>query len=321
FRPFPSRGIFPTGGVRTVSVNEFRHERFVVDTTEGLHANAAAWGILTVSGGVDYSTRYASFRAYHLSQVAEIDDTTEIAAVPDGAIYYLWRVYYGHSYEEVVSGAADRFTSEVRAMFPVVSGEVSGFARNKNLESRIAGRGMRPTSGKALFAQSPAEIQAMYTMDGPDVPIFVEYRQLSGTMTDRSAVAWLQPLHARVRFTNLTVTNDGSWGTTIWSVSAWCRINARDVPLQHSTVLPDSRVEDGNTYPVTWEEEVSALPGDSLRCGTSARLHDDATPPQSAGDGVMEPTQLQLGLHTSGVFRAGTAKGAYNVGWELDVTP
>lgn len=292
-----------------------------MDTAEGLHANASAWGVIALNGGVDYSQRYAAFRAYHLAQVAEIDDSVEVVELPEGAVYYLWRVYYGHAYEEVVSGSSERFTAEGRAAFSAFSGEVTGFARKRNLDSRMIGRGMRPTSGKALFARTAAEVQSMYTIDGPVVPIFVEYRQLPGAVTDRSSVPWLSPLHVRVRFTALEVTNDGSWGTTIWSVSAWCRVNARDVSLQRSTVLSEARVEDGYSYPIVWEEEVSASPGDALRCGTSARLHDQATPLWAAGDGAMESIRVQPGLHTSGVLRAATATGGYNFRWELDVMP
>lgn len=319
FRPFPNASVFSSAGTRTTVINEFRHERTVIDSSEGLHANASAWGIVSVNGGIDYTQRYATFRAYHLSRVDEIDGAAEIGAVPNGAVYYLWRVYLGHAYEEVVSGDANRFTSGVRAVFPSITGEISGFAKSQNLQSRFFGRGLVPTNGRALFANTSAEIQSSYTTDGPEVPIFVEYRQLPNTQADRTVVTWLQTLRARVRFTRVQIDKDGSWGTTVWSISAQCTVNGQSVPLQNSAVKQDERVSDGESYPLSWEAELLVVQGDEVRCGTSAHLHDEATPLQSAGEGAMEPVPVAQGVQRSGAFNAGNAKGAYRVTWAVDI--
>jgi hypothetical protein len=302
-----------------VAINEFRHERTVIDNSEELHANASAWGIVSANGSLDYSQRYASFRAYHLSRVNEIDETAEMESVPYGAVYYLWRVYLGHAYEEVLSGDANRFTSGARAVFPLVSGEISGFARNQNLQSRFLGRGMMPTNGRALFANSSSDIQSAYAMAGPEVPIFVEYRQLPNTIADRTVVQWLQPLHARVRYTRVQIDNDGSWGSTIWSIDAWCDVNGQRIPLQNSIVKREERVNGGESYPLTWEADLLVAQGDRFRCGTSANLHDNATSLQSAGEGAIELVIAAQGIQRSGVFYAGNAKGAYEVTWAVEI--
>jgi hypothetical protein len=302
-----------------MAVNEFRHERTSIDTSEGIHANASAWGIVKAGGAIDYSQRYAAFRAYHLSRVIEIDDTSEMAAVPTGSVYYLWRVYLGHAYEEVVSGDANKFTASVRASFPVVTGAISSFTQDNSLQSRFVGRGMLPKNGRALFAATPAEIQSAYTMDGPDVPIFVEYRQLPATLADRSIVPWFQPFRAKVRFTNVYVVKDGSWGSTIWSIDAWCEINGQRVPQQYPRVKAEERVEDGNSYSSIWEQELLVVAGDEFRCGTTARIHDAATELQSAGEGATDVVTAVQGVQRVGVFSAGNAKAAYQITWAVDV--
>jgi hypothetical protein len=318
FRAFPTGSLFSDSRVRATTVNEFRHERILVDTSEGLHANASAWGIVGVNGSIDYSQRYAAFRAFHLSQVVEIDDSVDMEEAPSGSVYYLWRVYLGHAYEEVVSGDANKFSAGVRATFPMASGAIASFARSNHLQSWFLGRGMTPTSGQALFASSPVEIQSSYSIGGPEVPIFVEYRQLPSTVADRSVIPWIEPLRARVRFTGVTIVDDGSWWTTIWSIRTWCEVNGRRMQPSQD-IKHEERVEEGQSYTSSWEREFPVMVGDTFRCGTSAYIHDDATPLQSAGEGAIDSVSAASGLQRVGTINAGNAKASYRVNWAVEV--
>jgi hypothetical protein len=237
---------------------------------------------------------------------------------PQGSVYYLWRVYLGHAYEEVVFGDASKFSAGIRAAFPTVSGGIASFARRNNLQSQFVGRGMTPNNGQALFASSPAEIQANYSMGGPEVPIFVEYRQLPSTVADRSVISWMEPLRAKVRFTGVTIVNDGSWGTTIWSIRTWCEVNGQRMQPSQD-IKTEERVEEGQSYPSSWEREFPVMAGDTFRCGTTAYIHDDATPLQSAGDGATDSVSAALGLLRVGTITAGNAKASYQVNWSIEV--
>jgi hypothetical protein len=305
---------------RQQPLNEMRHEYVFVESSEELKANASAWNFVSVGGGFDTSRRWAAYRAYQLAGVAELDDSTKMSKPPLGAVYYPWRVYLGHAYEEVVSGNSREFNMKARAQFLVFGGSIEGFARQQGLQNHSVGRGLRPASGQAIFAKTPEQIHGAYVAEGPPVPIIVEYRQIPGTAFDPSRIPWEAPLTAVVRFTQLNVADDGSWDSTPWVLTATCRVNDRDVPVEQPQVWSGKVDDEKNPYPLQWSTRYDVLPGDTLSCGTSGMLEDVMTSPQPAGSGAMPPVVVQPGLHTQGAFEAKNAKASYSVQWTMEVS-
>lgn len=319
FSPLPAEPLFPESRAKVSVVNEISHESLQVRDVEALRANARGWGVVSVTGEVDLRQRFATYRAYEISRVVTVDDATVMVNPPQGAAYYLWQIHLGHGYEEVVRGDASTFTFDAGVRFLSAAGGIGDFTQNSHLESLCVGHGLVPTTGKSIFARSPDEIQKSYSAFGPDVPIFVDYRQLPDAIVDVGEIPWVAPLSVSVAFRMMRVIEDGTWGSTLWTVDAFCQVNGRDVPVQNSKVWPEARVAAGQEYEIIWHETLSVVPGDQVACGTCAWLHDHVTSFQSGGIGSMAPVTIQRVASTSGTFTAGNAKGSYSINWALSV--
>ena len=321
FQPLGQRPLFKNARTPIHQpLNEIRHEYRLIESNEELQANAAAWSLGSVGGGWDASTRWAIYRAYQLVDVAEFDDSTRMRRPPFGAAYYPWRVYVGHAYEEVISGRSRDFTLSAALGLGVIGGSFDSLLAGKNLTSNSFGRGLVPRNGQASFAKTPEAIQGGYATDGPPVPIIVEYRQIPGTTADPSRIEWEAPLQVVVRFNTLRVLKDGSWGPTPWTMSAYCKVRDRDVPVDDSTVW-NGKVNARGSYPLQWSAALEALPGDTLSCGTSGWLRDSFTERTSVGVGGMTPPLVvQPGLRRGGRFAGRTAKASYTVDWSVEVS-
>lgn len=321
FQPMSQESLFrKVDQPREQVLNEMRHDRVVIESAEDLRANASAWSFLSLGGGIDFSRRFAAFRAYQLALVAEIDDSTRMTPPPPGAVYYLWRVYLGHAYEEVVSGNARDFNLNARIDFGIATGNITDFVKRHRLETHSLGRGLVPANGQAIFANSSAEIQAGYSASGPPVPILVEYRQIPGTNADLTRFGWAPPLGARIRFTRLHVREDGTWGSTPWTLEAACSVNDREVEIANRSVWT-GRVNAGQSYPMSWSIQLEVFPGDRVSCRTEGGFRDHITDPQATGTGAMEAITIQPGLTTSGRFQGANASASYGIDWSIEVLP
>lgn len=319
FNPIPGGPLFASQP-HYIQANEMRHELAFVETAEDFAANAKAWGLGSANIGMDGRSRFGSYRAYQVTHVAELDDSAPMRRPPPGSVYYPWRIFFGYSYEEVIVGDARSFNAGVKLNLGKYSGAIGAFTSSNNLTSRMAGRGLRPASGKAIFARTPEEIRTTYSQDGPPVPIFVEYRQLPYTQALTGQVQWMEPLDVEIRFSDLVVGDDGTAGSTPWVVLAFCLVNGGDFPI-HSRDVLNGRVEDPHTYPLTWVERLSLFPGDVVECGTQGTLHDHITSPRPIGRGKMEPISVQPNLAVNGAFRGSNASSRYDVRWSVRVVP
>ncbi|MBK7583799.1 MAG: hypothetical protein IPI67_26845 [Myxococcales bacterium] len=314
--------LFPKAGPpRFTPLNEMRHEALAVETEEQLAANASAWGIVSVGGGVGLATQYASYRAYQLSYVVELDDSGPMLEPPPGAVYYPWRIYFGHSYEEVISGDARTFNADARASFLNWGGAISAFTQRSKLSSKMAGRGLVPVSGQAIFAKSPSEVYGNYRAEGPAVPIFTEFRQIPYRSELPGKMAWIYPIEVEIRFTRVQISEDGTWGSTPWNLRADCLLNATVVPVSDPTVLEAQRVDSPESVNLSWVTRISAFDGDRVECATSGSFSDHVTSSTQIARGAMQPVTVSSSLSASGEFRASNAKSSYAVSWTAQAIP
>ncbi len=258
------RTLFPDAGqIRRAPVNEMRHEYVLVESEETLAANFGGWGITASADGAS-STRHASYRAMQIAYVEEIDDTSEMEDPPAGSVYYPARIYYGHSYEVVVSGIERQFHTGVKAQLLAWGGEVKAFAQSHKLTTKAVGRGLRPRNGGAIFAKTAEDIEKAYVADGPAVPIIIEYRQLPNTRGLDRAIAWPQPLDVEFQVAKLRVGNDGTWGDTPWELSLNCK--AGDDLLEIDPFVWRGVTGNGGSYDVNKPWHLALFPGDQLHC-------------------------------------------------------
>jgi hypothetical protein len=96
--------------------------------------------------------------------------------LPPEAKWYVSKIYYGSTYDEVVFGQATTFTPSVGANFLSWGGSLSGFVAQNHLQTTMVIRGMRPNNGAAIFSQNVAEAARNFTTEGGEVPILVEYK-------------------------------------------------------------------------------------------------------------------------------------------------
>jgi hypothetical protein len=291
FQPIPGeagKSLFVTDTVRTTTVNSIEHKFTTIETTRGFSANVRAWAF-AAGASTRTTNRYASYHAYQIADVREIDDATQMNTAPPGAVYYLWRIHYGHSFEMVVSGEDRSFTTNVRAEFLVAGGGISAFASSHNLAATAIGRGLEPLTGEAIFATSTSQITSSYTSKGEPVPIFAEYRSIPKTcIPPDEQINWRQPGKIRVAFDKVNVYDDGSFGSDEWSLNAKCTVNDKEVPLTNIEVMPKTGVSDncdddlkgpkGNSsycaYDLSWATNLEVLDGDQIRCGVDGTAWD-----------------------------------------------
>jgi hypothetical protein len=326
FRPFQGedgRPLFPEAGPpRVIEVNVAQSQFEVIETEEALAANMSAWGLGGYDPVVAQNQRFASYRAMQVVYILEMNDAQAMRPAPAGAVYYPWRIYYGHSCEWVVSGDAKRFHEGLKADFAAASGEIETFAAGRHLTSRMIARGLVPASSSALFARSGAELRTRYTSSGPAAPVLVEYRQIPNTTGLSQPVHWIEPVEVQVTYTQVFVIDDGTWFSTPWTVHAACRVNGEPTTLPEDLIWIDNRVNQGRAYPVSWSARLSLVPGDRLECGLEGQYQDAATSPALLPSGRMStPAIVQPGLRASGTFEGKNDKTGYRVSYSIQTLP
>jgi len=323
FQGLAGRSLFVGAAVARVPVNQFAYDSLVVDNDLTLEANLSAWKMISASVGSGDESRYAAYRAYRVAWISTLDDRTAIAAAPPGATYYAARIFFGHSFEAVVTGAARRFHAGVAADFASIGGSVKMFAKSRRLGYQVTGTGLAPVStfsNDPIFARNVDDVAKSYTTSGtPPTAIFVEYRTIPGVVPPAAArVKWLEPLQVTVRYRNLYVIKDGSAGTTMWSAQAFCDVDGEPADLVNPVVLDAVRVVNGKNHVLGWNGTFRAAPGSTVTCGLRGKFWDTWTAMQSIAEGRSESFVVQPGTRELPIS-ASLASTAYNLEATVDV--
>jgi hypothetical protein len=293
------------GGLAHTTVNQITTAWILVENTNALAANLAGWGLASGSLDASNTTRYMSMRAYQVDYFEDVDLTMPTNTAPSSGIYFVTKIYYGHSYEALFQGSQTMFTAAVAATLPKASGSISATASNDNLMFSNVGRGLVPNDGDAIFAQSQTDVMNSYMASGPAVPIFVEYRLIPGASEPAGTqIPWASPYTATVAIDEIDVFHNGSFldaSNTAWKVTASCFVNGAQVS-QNDTVFEQSSVSAGGSNvnpdgtgpqdpnsgdPTSTYGRYAQLPfnrpvpigdGNTLRCDLAGERTDPSTP-------------------------------------------
>jgi len=200
--------------VRRIDLKQMKHEMMFVETEEDFLANVSAWGYGDLHAGFAQNKRFASYQAQQIEYVLELNDATPMRSPPPGAVYYPWRVYYGRSYDVVFVGEAASFHAGVKAdLWNVASVDIQAYAKQRNIEARMRGRGLKASNQRAIFARTPAEVEQAYEPTSQPVPIFVEYRQLPGTAGLKNPVQWYPAPRAPSQYLMTVTISRSGWAS------------------------------------------------------------------------------------------------------------
>ncbi len=307
------------------------------ETTKELAANVAGWGLTSAALDAGNSTRYMSMRAYQIDYYEDVDLTAVRATAPGPAVYFISKLYFGHSYEALFSGDSSQFTAAVAATLPQASGSISAKAQADHLMATNVGRGLVPNGGDAIFAASPSDVMSAYSASGDAVPIFVEYRLVPGVAEpEGTTIPWQSASHATIAIDEVDVFHNGAFldaTNTAWTVSVNCSVNGALVdqndPLwtQSSVSAGGSHVDPGGSGPqdpntgdptstygryagLPWSRTFPVAAGNHLECDLSGTRTDPSTPV------ALPPVPIAIDVDTAS--NVDGRAGNYDTGNRLD---
>jgi hypothetical protein len=273
-----------------------------------------------------------SMRAYQIDYYEDVDLTVLGTTAPGPAVYFVSKIYFGHSYEALFSGSSSAFSAAVAATLPQASGSIQATATADHLMASNVGRGLVPTSGDALFAANSGDVTSHYSASGPAVPIFIEYRLVPNVSAPPGTmIPWASTNKATISIDELDVFHNGSHldaSNTAWTVSANCSVNGavvdQDDPVYSNSsisaggtdVMDGSGPQDPNTGDPTstygryaglpWRRSFPVDDGNDLECDLSGQRTDVnpavPLPPVSAHVTVntQQPVDAYFGNYDTG---------------------
>ena len=175
-------------------------------TATEVHANARVWGI-GVQAGASGQHSVGYIRAIALERVAQIPHTHAVpqrSALPEGAAYFVSRIYYGRMFELRVEGNS----REVRAAVGALAAGAGASTRHVSVHTEGITMGLRPRADAltAMAAASPTEILQTFQVAEEAVPILVELEALGAPPSSTPAFAGESPgqLMFQVQVVSLT---------------------------------------------------------------------------------------------------------------------
>jgi hypothetical protein len=221
-----------TGGkaLMRTPVNQVVTAWIQTENTTQLAANLAGWGLASASLSASNTMRYMSMRAYQIDYYEDVDLTMPTNDAPPNGVYFVSKLYFGHSYEALFSGEQSTLTAGVAATLTSANGSIQATASQYGITASNVGRGLVPVSGDAIFATSPSAVMASYRADGPAVPIYVEYRLTPGlSEPPGTPIPWVSSTAATISIDEIDVFHNGSYfdaSNTSWSITADCKVNS-----------------------------------------------------------------------------------------------
>ncbi len=183
--------VFSGGALPQQPVRAYENDFYQADKQLEFGANVSTW---VVDAGVQYdaSTRFMSQRARYVDYAVELNERSVMNPPPAGAgaAWYVGKIYFGATYDEIMFEHDTTLTASVAASFFSWGGDMHYFAQQHHLQERTIIRGMNP-NGQALFAKSPADVQRDFTLTpGSSVPILVEYRSIPNVQPRDGLIPW-----------------------------------------------------------------------------------------------------------------------------------
>jgi hypothetical protein len=254
-----------------------------------LQANLSAW-VVNAKGSYESTNRYDTFHASQVVSISEVDEAAEpTGAAPPGAVFYVSKIFWGHSYEAVFEGSSRSFGAGLGAALTTLKGDVEAVASTKNLKLHFVGSGLTPKKKDGLFVQTPEELLNAYEISADPVPIFVEYKLLPRVASPANeSFHYDVPKHVTVKFKTLHVENDGAWFSTQWRVSASCSVGSAP-PV--TAVILDGATVDASKPDTTLNATLAldGFDGEAISCtatGTSKNFSGESPIAPARSDDV-----------------------------------
>jgi hypothetical protein len=181
--------VFSGGPLPQAPVRAYENDFYEADKQLEFGANVSTW---IVDAGVQYdsTTRFMSQRARYVDYAVELNERSAMNPPPQGAVWYVGKIYFGATYDEILFEHDTTLTASVAASFLSWGGDMHAFAQQHHLQDRTIIRGLTP-NGQALFAKSPPEVQRDFTLTpNSSVPIMVEYRSIPNVQPRDGAIPW-----------------------------------------------------------------------------------------------------------------------------------
>lgn len=295
------RPIFAQNRVRRLPRTYVSHDIVTITDRLSLDAHLSAWKV-NAQGSYEAQSRFGSYRAFQIVGISSIDEAADVDnAPPNEAVFYVSKVYWGHSYEAVFEGNGRSFGAGLGVELGKYGGGFNAFATSHQMKLHFVGSGLVPKSGDGLFARTPNEVLSAYQIASAPVPIMVEYRLIPRRPVPMNqALGYELPMRVTIRFRGLRVQEDGSWGTTPWMLQARC--SAGSGPFVLVPIISD-RVKGGQTYSLNQNITLEGNRGDPVECyadGTyqDAIAHGQIAPGRSAPT-PLSPGALRVDNHRS----------------------
>jgi hypothetical protein len=157
---------------KKVPENQYFAQFEQIDNEFKLQAHAR---FLSSSMNVGFSQekRYMVLRVYQLKEVATLEPSKSLEAVPLVA----QKIYYGWALNVVIEGDLSTFTSEASAELTTAGADIESTVKRYNLKKYVHLVGLEAKNkGHIPIALDPAKFDEEFRVSDTPAPIFVEYK-------------------------------------------------------------------------------------------------------------------------------------------------
>jgi hypothetical protein len=182
--------VFSGGAYPPTPVRQFESDYYKAEKQLELGANISGW---FAGGGAsgDSNTRYVSARARYVEYAVELNERSTPNPAPDGAVWYIGKIYFGSTYEMVLFEHDTSMNIHAAADFFAWRGDMHAYASAHHLNERIIAHGLVPKNGSAIFSHTPAEVAQNFQLTQDSlVPVMVEYRSMPNANPADAPIPW-----------------------------------------------------------------------------------------------------------------------------------
>lgn len=176
FRRVDGRVHSTAGAPQTNPTSRVEVQYRALESESELRANASVWGI---GGSLSQAAavRHAYYRAFAVTERAELGEHLVPVNVSARATYYISAVLVGRLYEMHLSGSSSAVTAAVEGRWGPAEGGVAQSDSASGLQYSTRAIGFRAPEGLSVV-RTEAEVRNTFLEDGPTVPILVVYSRV-----------------------------------------------------------------------------------------------------------------------------------------------